>query len=662
MNAIVYLIQVNLFLVLFYGFYLLFLKKETFNNLNRIYLVTAAVVAFAVPFLQSDFVKSWFVTQQVSEVIYTTYSLEMLVLVTAEASPYLWIDVLRIIYLSVVIFLSTRLVINILSTNALFSNFSDSIGSAFSFFNRIVVDDSLENHDTIYKHEQVHSKQFHSLDVILFELIAVVCWFNPVVYFYKNAVRNIHEFIADEIASRSLATKAAYATLLVSQQFRVAPSVLTNSFYKPSTLKLRVEMLLRKRSAKQAVLKYGLVAPLFLGMMVFASATVIDQRGLTTIAEAVEVPLSELPKIGDVSILLEKLSDEVKTIDGYVFNENGHELSGASVIVKGTVIGTITDANGYFKLEKAPENATLVFSYVGLEPQIISTTGLSRVTLNLESIKNSRDEVAIYGTPSNKDNSEVFTTVEHNPEFPGGISNMYRYIGENIMYPSAAQKANIFGKVFLKFIVEADGSIGEIQTLKGIGGGCDEEAIRVISQMPKWQPGIQNGKPVRVYYTMPINFRLEPDNYDFNDTKSRITSLKISRNGIETTPDELLIVDGKEVNLNLGEFSAENIDKIDVLKGEQALAKYGSRGKDGVIEITTKKGAKTEIIRQPVAENSNALFIVNGKEMSASEYEKIKKDGVSGYITTTMAYRPEDAIKKYGEKGKNGIVIVNIKE
>lgn len=104
---------------------------------------------------------------------------------------------------------------------------------------------------------------------------------------------------------------------------------------------------------------------------------------------------------------------------------------------------------------------------------------------------------------------EIFTTVEQNPEFPGGQTEMYRYIGDNMKYPSAAQRANVSGKVFVKFVVERDGSIGDIQVLKGIGFGCDEEATRVIKSMPKWSPGRQNGRNVRVYFTMPISFRLE---------------------------------------------------------------------------------------------------------------------------------------------------------
>ena len=99
--------------------------------------------------------------------------------------------------------------------------------------------------------------------------------------------------------------------------------------------------------------------------------------------------------------------------------------------------------------------------------------------------------------------------MEQNPEFVGGQAKMYQYLGENIKYPAAAQRANISGRVFVKFVVEDDGSIGDVKVMKGIGFGCDEEAVRVVKSMPKWKPGVQNGKNVRVYYNMPIVYRLD---------------------------------------------------------------------------------------------------------------------------------------------------------
>ncbi|MDP5139167.1 MAG: energy transducer TonB [Spirosomaceae bacterium] len=104
---------------------------------------------------------------------------------------------------------------------------------------------------------------------------------------------------------------------------------------------------------------------------------------------------------------------------------------------------------------------------------------------------------------------EIFTMVETSPEFPGGMSKMYEYIGQNLKYPEAAQRDNIQGKVFVKFVVTKDGDIGKIETLKGIGYGCEEEVARILAGMPTWKPAEQDGEKVNVYFTMPIAFRLE---------------------------------------------------------------------------------------------------------------------------------------------------------
>ena len=106
------------------------------------------------------------------------------------------------------------------------------------------------------------------------------------------------------------------------------------------------------------------------------------------------------------------------------------------------------------------------------------------------------------------DEDKVFTTVEQTAEFPGGVRELMKYLNGNIKYPAAAQRANVSGKVYLQFVVNTDGSIVDIQTLKGIGFGCDEEAMRVVKDMPKWTPGRQNGRAVRQRYTLPVAYTL----------------------------------------------------------------------------------------------------------------------------------------------------------
>lgn len=105
--------------------------------------------------------------------------------------------------------------------------------------------------------------------------------------------------------------------------------------------------------------------------------------------------------------------------------------------------------------------------------------------------------------------AEIFTVVESMPKFPGGPGAMMKYLGQNIEYPQMARESGINGRVFVTFVVETDGRVTDIKVLRGIGGGCDEEAIRVVKNMPKWNPGKQRGKPVRVQFNLPIKFTLQ---------------------------------------------------------------------------------------------------------------------------------------------------------
>lgn len=104
--------------------------------------------------------------------------------------------------------------------------------------------------------------------------------------------------------------------------------------------------------------------------------------------------------------------------------------------------------------------------------------------------------------------AEIFTVVEDAPAYPGGDEARIRFLQENIKYPQMARESGIQGTVYVTFVVERNGSVTDVRVLRGIGGGCDEEAIRVIQAMPRWNPGKQRGKPVRVQFNMPIKFTL----------------------------------------------------------------------------------------------------------------------------------------------------------
>ena len=105
--------------------------------------------------------------------------------------------------------------------------------------------------------------------------------------------------------------------------------------------------------------------------------------------------------------------------------------------------------------------------------------------------------------------AEIFKVVEEMPEFPGGPAKMMEYIQKNMKYPMMARESDIQGRVFVNFVVEPDGSISNVTVMRGIGGGCDEEALRVVQSMPKWKPGKQRGSAVRCSFTVPIIFKLQ---------------------------------------------------------------------------------------------------------------------------------------------------------
>jgi len=104
---------------------------------------------------------------------------------------------------------------------------------------------------------------------------------------------------------------------------------------------------------------------------------------------------------------------------------------------------------------------------------------------------------------------EIFVFVEEQPEFPGGEEALMNYLSSNIHYPEQAKELDIQGTVIIEFVVETNGSVTNVVVKRGIGGGCDEEAVRVVKSMPKWKPGKQRGKPVRVRYTLPVRFQLK---------------------------------------------------------------------------------------------------------------------------------------------------------
>ena len=135
------------------------------------------------------------------------------------------------------------------------------------------------------------------------------------------------------------------------------------------------------------------------------------------------------------------------------------------------------------------------------------------IDINAEVDQDEIIEEYVYEAPEMEDEEiqeeEIFKSVEEQPEFPGGTAKLLEYVQKNLKYPMMARESDIQGKVFVGFVVEKDGSISNVKVLRGIGGGCDEEAVRVVQSLPKFKPGKQRGNTVRVAYTLPIVFKLQ---------------------------------------------------------------------------------------------------------------------------------------------------------
>ena len=192
-----------------------------------------------------------------------------------------------------------------------------------------------------------------------------------------------------------------------------------------------------------------------------------------------------------------------------------------------------------------------------------------------------------------------FDVVEHMPEYPGGASALFEFLAKNVKYPAAAVKAGTQGRVLVTFIVEQDGSVGEPTVTKSVSPELDAEAVRVISAMPKWKAGTQNGKPVRVKFTVPINFALPsspaPSTADNGTTGPNTLGPMVvvasdRPNGPDPAKLPMVVLDGKIVDYaQMRAIDTNTISHIDILKDQAAIEKYGDKAKNGVVIITTKK-------------------------------------------------------------------------
>ncbi|MCX2450460.1 TonB family protein [Pedobacter sp. PLR] len=652
-----YILQANIYLVIFFGFYKLFLANETYFSMNRIYLIMAGILSLTIPFLRIE----WFTRQPVAQPIYSGVD-QLQEFVQVSVSPdaperFSTGNLLVLVYIAGIMIFTLLFLYKLATVSRLLKR--KTTGNAFSFFSKKRIDPALPEIDTINRHEEIHIRQLHSLDVLFFELLSIFTWFNPIIYGYKSAVKNTHEYLADEEAAKFQGDKEQYALLLLSRAFSIAPHTLTNTFFNKSLLKKRIFMLHKQRSTRTAILKYGLFLPLFATTLMLSAATIRSNETIIAVTE--EIPLNEpLAIVKEViaapvtAVLSTKKTTPAKVIDpkdpawqkfynylkmnlrypsearangiqGNVLvkftlkdgdselisvpNKLGSGIEGEILKALVTYKGFTTAQNGTYTLPiqfrlsgsktlvKNPTLAT-VKGATRLAPVTITaygSVGEKRPAIDMAKVGNDVNDTKIYD----------FVSVEQQPAFPGGMENFYNYLKSTVKYPKLAQENNIQGKVFLSFTVEKDGSLVDIKVERKLGGGTDEEAVRVLKESPKWVPGITDNKVVRVKFNIPISFTLSTPETDKKEKTGMtigkgkgVSYSKITLRGLGLDPanEPLVYINGKKTELKMKDLNPDNIESIEILKSTAATKLYGPEAIRGVILVTNKKTTSFDFV------------------------------------------------------------------
>jgi TonB family protein len=705
-----YLLLVNFYLVLFFGFYVLLLRRETFFQLNRIYLVAASLLSFFIPLIQSDWVKNLFITQQVQQTIYSpvmAYNITF-----APTQDVLTIgEVLNVLYISVTLFLVLRLLWQLIILKKAIEKPEPS--AAYSFFKKISLGKDLADNDLIAAHEQVHAKQWHSVDVMIIETVMIINWFNPVVYLYRFAIKFIHEFIADRNVVQAGTDKADYALLLLSQTFEVQTHNLATPFYNHSLLKERILMLQKSRSQRIALAKYGLSAPLFILMLIFSSATVSNSKAVKVINKKAEtvfakpaaetisvISNAEIPPQPSIAIdeptlantgdgMDEVNTDTVKNVKiipeaqqpsfpggqdkfaeflsktvKYPAEDKANKTEGRVIVQfvvgrDGTVsqVKALSEIGGSTKAMQAEAERVMNLSpkwNPAREALDKPVSVMYHIPLNFT--LNQSNATALTSQPAGSVSDKTFAAVEVMPTFPGGLDKFYEFISKNIRYPEKMKAKNIQGKAFIEFIIEEDGVLSNFKIIREPGYGAGEEAVRVLSLSPKWNPGIQNGQAVRVKYTVPIMFSLGNTPVPANSPSS------VSGYGFTTSPvqpglqssglafglrGKRPVAQGRPVYLTL-----KDTDPLNRAQGHltDSVRKYGNNGNASTIDIRNMSFAN-----EPV---NQALYIIDGVEKSRADFDKMDPNTIESF----SILKDPAARVYYGEKAHNGVIIVMSKE
>ena len=473
------MIKAAVYLAGFYIIYYIFLSRDTLYSRNRVVLLFTVILSFILPLITVNIRWS-------GNILYFGKMLnEVFVTADGQGIPGTGpgpehaslATILTRFYLAGVLVFIVKLLIDIISLLFLVlrrKNREENIirfegfnTAGFSALGYVFINGSLSEDDAreIIRHEKNHLDKNHFLDILFIEITRALQWFNPFIYMISRSLRAIHEYQADEGCLSSGMNVIKYQNLLLTHIFRSKIFLSVNSFSNPSLLKKRILMMTRVRTANIASLKLILIIPVaILLVIVFSSFE------------------SNLDRMGENEKLLVGSGSEDQTME----------------IIETPGIKTQPEEEPPPPSPPPPSSSTETVT--GSKPAAVE------VELQMEGVVDDEGKIT---KEQQELPREVFVVVEEMPHFPGGDQALMNFIYDNIEYPEYAKNNNIQGRVIIRFAVMANGMVDQITVLKGVDPSVDAEAIRVIRMLPKWGPGRQGGKPVNVWYSVPVTFQLK---------------------------------------------------------------------------------------------------------------------------------------------------------
>ena len=573
-DFLIYDLKVAVLIIVFYMFYRLLLSRETFHRVNRVVLLVTAVASFVLPLC----VITMHETVTIQAVPQVSIGDVQMTLAEEPATP-LWQILLPILYIIGVVATLGHTLLSVWKVMLLIRQSEQHpqpdgtivcvTGNAdvapFSWMRYIVMNrgDYEANDAAILAHERGHIRLRHSYDVVLVDLLTALQWFNPAMWMLRQDLRAIHEYEADGAVLSQGINARQYQYLLISKATSIGGYSIANGI-SHSTLKNRIHMMTNKKTRSSHLLKLLALVPIIGTALALNARTVTDyvydepqkkqiiKKGkkagtIKTANQTIEVIATETAPSEQAEGQTFKMRGIVKD------KEKGDPIVGAVIRIANSKQGTVTDMNGEFSIDVKKGDAVIA-SYVGY---------VSDATVVKDSQSN---YVFVLEKDGSNETRKPFDVVEQMPQFPGGTTAMMEYLSKNVRYPEEAHKNGIQGRVIITFVVESDGSITEAHIVRSVNPLLDAEALRVVNAMPNWTPGMQNGEPVRVKYTLPITFKLQ------GDAKAKTENIVLGKE--HKGKDFSLIIDGKVVDVaDLSGISPDDIESMKVEKAKDEASK-----------------------------------------------------------------------------------------